>query len=151
MRKAQHASDQELAQLGPRVAQLERENAQLVKGKLPGLIPLLIDEVLPVQKKYVRDIVFTQAGKGDNKRLEYRVILDNQSSDAVQPKVEVLMFDQNGVQIGYSRLTSEKNPTKPPRVLDVGETRSHAARLTFTWSDNPAYFLVSIDGNFEWF
>lgn len=127
-----HASWQE------RVDQLERDLASHVTGKLPDLNPLTYDKVIEVDQQYVKNLVFSVSRKADTTSYEYQLVMHNRSPIVIQPRVKILLFDRNGLQIGISDLKGLKD-----NVLIPEETRSlHEVFEILLEDREPAYFMI---------
>ncbi len=140
----QRKHERRLAVIEPRIQQLETENAALVQSRLPGLELLEMDRVLTLDRAYVKNIIFSLAGKGENKLYEYRVVLDNREGRIVSPDVEIFLFDHNGIQVGASHLKMRGKGDGSLKPLAAGETRSHAGPMSLDRDVEPAYFLVNV-------
>jgi len=119
---------------------LENEIEELTLNRLPGLIGLNYDEVLKVNKQYVKNIVFTRTGKNGAHLYEYKVVLENHDS-ALQPALKVILFDRNGVQVGMSELSSKAEQGGITR-LDQDEVRTHYAVVQLAADAEPEYFQI---------
>ncbi len=140
----QRKHERRLAEVEPRIRQLEMENAALVQSRFPGLEPLEVDRVIPLNRAYVKNIIFSLAGKGENKLYEYRVVLDNREGRIVSPDVEIFLFDHNGIQVGASYLKMRGKGDGSLKPLAERETRSHAGPMSLDRDAEPAYFLVNV-------
>ena len=123
-----------------RIKTLEGEIKELTLKRLPGLIGLNYDEVLKVDKRYVKNIVFTRTGKNGVHLYEYKVVLENHES-ALQPALKIILFDRNGVQVGMSELSKDAEHGGILR-LDQDEVRSHYAIVKLPDNAEPEYFQV---------
>lgn len=141
----QHKQEQELALLRPKVASLEAEIAELVQGRLPGLKPLEFDKVIPVKKKYVRNIIFTLIGTEDDHSYEYKLTLKNDGLTAVHPIVRVIFFDHLGIQMGYSTIGVDEDNVPTLDVLERGEVRSYTKVVNLPNGRQPRYFKIEVD------
>jgi len=119
---------------------LKDEIQELTLNRLPGLIGLNYDEVLKVDKRYVKNIVFTRTGKKGAHLYEYKVVLENHES-ALQPALKIILFDRNGVQVGMSELSKDAKHGGILR-LDQDEVRSHYAIVQLPDNAEPEYFQV---------
>ncbi|MEE9395773.1 MAG: hypothetical protein V3V31_02050 [Methylococcales bacterium] len=144
----QRKQAQKLAILEPKLAEMEEEIAALVQSRLPHLTALGFDKVLPVDKKYVKNIAFTLAGKGGKKRYEYKMVMDNRSLVSVHPHVQIIFFDKVGIQVGMSELGVDTDGMPTLDVLERGEIRSHVSQVKLTDNTDPQYFAVRIKTGF---
>ena len=123
-----------------RIKTLESEVQALTLNRLPGLMSLNFDEVIEVDKRYVKNIVFTRTGKKGTHLFEYKVVLEN-SNGALQPALKILLFDRSGVQVGMSTL-SHKTEQGGITRLDQDEVRTHYSVVQLPDSSEPEYFQV---------
>ena len=123
-----------------RIKTLGSEIKELTLKRLPGLIGLSYDEVIKVDKHYVKNIVFTRTGKNSAHFYEYKVVLENRES-ALQPALKVILFNRNGVQVGMSELSKDAEHGGILR-LDQDEVRSHYAIVQLPDKAEPEYFQV---------
>lgn len=127
--------EQELKQLRPQLAATERELQMLMEGRFPNLHPLEPDAVIPVQERYVKNIVFTVITRGTDELYEYKLVMENGERHAVTPNFRVLVFDKLGVQVGVDEVLAAKD-------LAVGESRSHSSTLDVFMNGKPRYFAL---------
>lgn len=135
---------EELETLRPQVEKLRREIAELTRSRLPGLEPLEFDKVLAVDREYVRNIVFTLAGKGDPVQYEYKLTTHNGTLNLVHPQVDILFFDHLGIQVGQSRIGVQHDGTPTMDMLERGETRSYSGKVVLSDEVKPEYFRLRI-------
>ncbi len=140
----QRKQAQELARLRPRVSALEAQLDELVHGRLPGLRPLEFDKVIPVDKDYVRNILFTQTGKPGDYRYEYKLTLKNDGLTAVHPIVRVLFFDRAGIQVASSSIGVDRDGQPTLDVLERGEVRSYDQEVPSLRGKEARYFRVEV-------
>ena len=134
----------ELERLRPRVAELEQEVSALVESRLPHLTQLEFDKVFPVDQEYVKNIVFSLAGKGGIRNYEYKLVMENRAFHSIQPHVQVLIFDRNGIQIGLSELGVNEDGKFTQPMLEHEEIRSHVDEIVLSEDATPEYFMVRI-------
>ena len=135
---------QKLALLEPKLVEMEEEIAALVESRLPHLTVLGFDKVLPVDKRYVKNIAFTLAGKGGKKRYEYKMVMDNRGLVSVHPYVQIIFFDKVGIQVGMSELGVDSDGMPTLDMLERGEIRSHVSQVRLTDNIEPKYFTVRV-------
>ena len=123
-----------------RIKTLESEIQALTLNRLPGLIGLNYDEVLNVDKQYVKNIVFTRTGKKGAHLYEYKVVLENHDT-ALQPALKVILFNRSGVQVGMSELSNKVEQGGITR-LDQDEVRTHYSAVQLHRRSEPEYFQV---------
>lgn len=134
----------QLAELEPKIAEFEQEIAQLVESRLPNLRPLEFDKVFHIGEAYVKNIVFTITRKDGIRYYEYKMLMDNQDFVPVPPHVQILLFDRDGIQIGFSELGVDKDGVPTADILERGEIRSHVAQFVLTEDMEPDYFLLRV-------
>ena len=141
----QHKQELELQTLRPKVARLEAEVADLVQGRLPGLKPLEFDKVIPIDKKYVRNVIFTLIGTEDDHRYEYKLTLKNDGLTGVHPIVRVIFFDHLGIQLGDSTIGVDRDNVPTLDILERGEVRSYNKVVQLPDGKQPRYFKIEVD------
>lgn len=142
---AERKQTQELQALRPKIEKLQSDIDMLARSRLPDLTPLEFDKVIPVDKDYVKNIVFTLSGRGIQKAYEYKVVMHNGSLNLVHPQADILFFDDLGIQIGISRLGVQKDGTPTLEMMDRGENRSFSSKLEELSEDSaPKYFRLNI-------
>lgn len=134
----------DLAQARPELEKLRAEVDSLVAGRLPHLTRLEFDKVIPVEKNYVKNLLFTLAGTSKEHRYEYKIVMHNSGLLAVHPLVDVLFFDRVGMQIGVSRLGVREDGTLTLDMLERGEIRSFTGTVETVEDEKPEYFLVRV-------
>lgn len=123
-----------------RIKTLESEIQALTLNRLPGLMSLNFDEVIKVDKQYVKNIVFTRTGKKGSHFFEYKVVLENHNA-ALQPVLKILLFDRSGVQVGMSTLSQNTDQGGLTR-LDQDEIRTHYSVVQLPDKAEPEYFQI---------
>lgn len=141
---AERKQAQELELLRPQVQKLKTDIAAMAQSRLPGLSRLEFDQVIAVDQDYVKNIVFTAAGKGEEKHYEYKIVMHNATLNLIHPQVDILFFDPLGIQVGLSRLGVQKDGTPTLEMLDRGEIRSFSSRIELTDKIQPEYFRLKI-------
>lgn len=131
--------EQELKLLRPRVEASERELQMIMEGRLPNLHSLVPDQVIPVQERYLKNIVFTVVNRGAERIHEYKLVMENTDHQRIQPSFRVMVFDRMGVQVGVDEVVLAEG-------LGVGESRSHASTLDVFMNNQPSYFAIDFDG-----
>jgi hypothetical protein len=116
---------------------------KLVNGRLPGLSELIFDTTLQLNASYVRNLTFTVTGVGDNKRYEYRLVVDNQTGDALFPIIEIMLFDEQGIQTGYVKIDKESATSNEDlEFLEPHEIRAYNGPIPIHRNSKPLYFLL---------
>lgn len=134
--------DKEIKELNAQVVEMTELIAKQVYARLPGLRPLAFDRVIPIDAGQVKNIMFTQSGIGDEQSTEYRVVLYNPGSATTRAHMEIMLFNQAGVQSGRADVGgNELGPA--PIVLDPGEIRSYSDKIGLETGQNaPFYFML---------
>jgi hypothetical protein len=123
---------------------LEQMNA-LVEKRLPGIKPLVFEQVIPLNDHYAKNIVLTMYRSGEETRYEYRLVLFNQEITPVLPRATVYLFDRTGIQTGMSEVIKDGTaPDGHARALAPGEIRSFNGSVKSVEGREPAYFLVDV-------
>lgn len=136
--------NQELETLRPQADKLKRDIETLAQSHLPDLKPLEFDKVLPMEQDYVKNIVFTVSGKGNQKEYEYKMVMHNGTFNMIHPQVDILFFDKVGIQVGISRLGVQDDGTPTLEVMDRGEIRSFTSKIELNDTALPSYFKLKI-------
>lgn len=135
---------EEIEEMRNRMAGMEVEIADLVKSRLPNLTELAFDQVIEVNNRFVKNIVFTVTGKNGQKRFEYKTVLENTGVEAIEPEAKLVFFDRLGIQIGEADIVSGA-PGSEQGPLEPGEARSYYHSVQFPKSLAPRYFRVIIE------
>jgi hypothetical protein len=133
----------EMESMRPEFEKLKADMDKMVRERLPGLIYIEFDKVIPVNLDYIKNIVFTVSGTKDSRKVEYKLLLENGSSYSVTPKLELLFFDKVGIQQGISKIGFEKDPGAR-EILERGETRSFSDSVDLEDGAPPEYFIAKI-------
>ena len=138
-------SKQALETAQARVAELAGKLKALVTGRLPELRPFVLDQTLDIRKGYVKNISFTRVGRGDHRRYEYRLVLENNGREVLTPKVHILLFEDSGIQIGDARPGPKNAANVEDQALDflaAGESRSYVGTVRVEAGKVPRYFTL---------
>jgi len=121
----------------------------LIEGRIPGLLPLKYDEVITVNDKYIRNIIFTLARDGKKRNYEYRLVMHNDTLSVIRPAVEILLFNDIGIQIGVAQVEYVNSSAGTEHAeLYPGEVRSYTSSFDLIRDEAPSYFLlVASDAN----
>jgi hypothetical protein len=124
---------------------VRKENEVLVQKRIPGLQSLIFDETIAIDNPYIRNIIFTQVRNGKQKIYEYRVVMSNDTLSVIHPLVQILLFNEIGIQIGEATVEFRDPSTGKVRpVLDPGEVRSQTAMIRLLRDGEPRYFLLAM-------
>jgi len=117
----------------------------MVQDRIPGLLPLIYDEAITVDAGYIRNIIFTLVKNGKQRSYEYRLVMHNDTLSIISPAVEILLFNDTGIQIGVTQVEYRDASTKTERIaLDPGEVRSYTSSIDLIRDEEPTYFLLAI-------
>ncbi|HYE37724.1 hypothetical protein [Methylocaldum sp.] len=141
---AEKKQAQELQALKPEVEKLRADIAALTVSRLPNLTKLEFDKVIPLDLDYVKNIVFTVAGKDSDKHYEYKIVTHNSGLSLIHPEVDILFFDRVGIQVGLSQIGFHQDGTPNLDMLERGEVRSFSSKVDLTDDSNPEYFRIKI-------
>lgn len=117
------------------------ELALLVAGRIPGLLPLALDVVIPIGEAYIRNASFTRVEEAGVPGYEYKLLLENDSELMVQPLLDLVIFDGVGIEIGRARIGGNGPDDK---ALFPGASRSYAGALALLPGSEPAWFRSQI-------
>ena len=140
-----HRQERELKELRPMVERLEKQVADLVQQRIPGLHPLVFDQLISIDQQYVRNIIFTLIGKEENRQYEYKLTMKNNGLTAVHPIVKILFFDQLGIQVANSVIGVDEHGDPTLDVLERGEVRSYTKTIDLSDGHQARYFMVMVD------
>lgn len=143
-------AEEELQRVTPEVQRLRNDLDALVRGKLPRLRKLEYDRVLALDDRYLKNITFTEIMSRDRRGHEYKLVVQNNSSAPLWPEIQLLIFNELGIQIGSAEIgTGQPNALKTGS-LGVGEARSYTAAMELAdRSATPAYFLIRLPSDGE--
>lgn len=118
---------------------------KLVQERIPGLLPLKFDEAISVDEDYIRNIIFTEVKNGKKRNYEYRLVMHNETLSVIHPKVEILLFNDIGIQIGSAQVGYMDSSSEATRAaLDPGEVRSYTSSINLLRNEEPHYFLLAV-------
>ena len=124
---------------------VRKELDTLVKERIPGLLPLKYDEAISVDDKYIRNIIFTEVKNAKKRNYEYRLVMHNDTLSVIHPKVEILLFNDIGIQIGIAEVDYMNKSSEASHVaLDPGEVRSYTSSINLLRNEEPRYFLLAV-------
>ncbi len=124
---------------------IRNELDTLVRDRIPGLLPLKYDEAITIDNDYVRNIIFTLVKNGKKSTYEYRLVMQNNTLSVIRPVVEILLFNEIGIQIGVTQVEQMDATGGAERsALDPGEVRSYTASINLIRNEEPRYFLLAI-------
>ena len=137
----------ELTETKQLVAAQEVELGALLKQRIPGVARLETEQLIDVNNRYVKKLMFSEAGTGMEKRLTYSAVLKNTGNQPITPAVTILLFDRKGLQTGMAQvIPSAATAPGQEEQLQPGETRSYSGLVQRIRSDadTHSYFLVEV-------
>ncbi len=145
LRSSLAQTEEELHRVTPELQKLRGDLDELVRGKLPRLRKLEYDRVLPLDDQYLKNIIFTEIMNRDSRGHEYKLVVQNNTGAPLWPEVQLLLFNEQGIQVGSAEIgTGQPNALKAGS-LGVGEVRSYTASVNLMdRSATPAYFMIRL-------
>jgi hypothetical protein len=130
---------EQLAAATTEVEESRRAVDSLVAGRIPGLLPFRVDEVLSVDTPFVREISFKPpAAPGSG--YECKLVVENDSSSEIRPALSARVFDDVGIQLAHAQLMDGARDALRP-----DEIRSFFASLEIAKGKVPRYFMLTSD------
>jgi hypothetical protein len=136
-----------LAQQEQEMAVLRGELAALVEERLPRLSPIVLDEVIPINEHYVRNVMFMMTRKQKEQRYEYTLVMDNSTVQHRYPEVKIMLFDRAGIQVGVSTVGYDNQGRPNQDVLERGEIRTHSSFVQIFDESPPEYYLIQVNAS----
>ena len=115
---------------------------QLVKGRIPGLTEIDWGNPIELSTGVVKKIIFTINKRGQEQSYQYLASLHNKSSQAIQPKISILLFNSVGIQIGSSKINQDNSLDAVELSLEIDEIRSNSDTIAVPLGEEPKYFLI---------
>jgi len=134
----------QLSSLQPELARLQAQLDTLVAKRLPGLRRLELDKVIPLDQQYVKSVLFTVTGNTRLRRHEFKLVMRNEDAVALQPRVDVLLFDTLGLQVGQCSAGVFEDGSSILSLLEPGETRSFSGEVEIAEDSKAEYFSVRL-------
>lgn len=134
--------EQLVSNLQHEVAKLKQEKAELVKGNFPKLNRIKWGMPTDLSGRTVENIIFTVSRKGSTRSYQFLARFHNTSTAQKKPHVAVLLFDENGIQVGESNINSETGKYNKPLLLDASEIKSLSSDIFLTRNVEPQFFFV---------
>jgi len=138
--------DNELAKAREKITQMSNDMRALLSNRIPGITELVTNRQVELNDKYFKNITFVRSGVGTSQTIEFSAVLENQTPDPVLPQVDIVLFDELGLQTGAARL--DKSQTVTPVTmseLQPGETRTYSGRITLQRQTPSKYFVVDVN------
>ncbi|MEQ6342646.1 MAG: hypothetical protein M3A44_13620 [Gammaproteobacteria bacterium] len=115
---------------------------QIAKEQPPALIDMQFDKVIPINKGYLKNIMFSVVNRNGQKRYEYRLVFENTATHRVYPHARVTLFNKSQAPIGTDEVSDYDE-------LASGESRSHSALMTHLSGQEPYRFSVDTKGGVD--
>jgi hypothetical protein len=132
-----------LAEAKAAAQRAEEELAALVQGRIPNLQPLVLDQVIPVGRDFVKNIAFAQLREDGVPSTEFKLLLQNDAELMAIPRVRLLIFDRLGVEIARAQVGANQGAaSQEEEILYPGTTRSYGGTFALARDAEPAYFLL---------
>ena len=138
--------ERELSVATAALESVTRERDELVNDRIPGLQPLIYDDTIQVGDHYVRNVIFTLTAKDDSPSYEYRVVFSNDSLSTVIPDLQIVLFNELGIQLGSARVPVDSLAIgELSFTLEPGEVRTHSGAIELFSHQPPQYFVLQVD------
>lgn len=133
-----------ISTLSAELETVKNELDTLVQERIPGLLPLKYDEAITVDDEYIRNIIFTLVKNGKKRSYEYRIVLHNDTLSVIRPAVEIMLFNDIGIQIGVTQIEyTDASSGTVSSALYPGEVRSYTSSIDLLRDEDPSYFLLA--------
>lgn len=140
--QTEREQSQESQRLRPEHQHLQAAITALRQNRLPEAIPLEFDRLIPVDRDYVKAIIFTLAGKGIEQYYEYKILLENTDLFSIHPQLDILFLDRRGIRVGWARMGVQNDGTPTLERLEHNESRTHSAHIEVDPGFQPEYFRL---------
>jgi hypothetical protein len=110
----------------------------------PNMLQLKFDQILEINREYIKSGIFMVVGTKDKRDLEYKIVLKNNRQGNITPLVDIVFFNALGNQIGVSHIGSNNDGKPTGEVLAGGEVRSFDGVLDLTNVGQPEYVMFKI-------
>ncbi|MGB0720837.1 MAG: hypothetical protein ACPGU7_00445 [Gammaproteobacteria bacterium] len=131
--------DAEFAALETEMADLRKQMEAIVQGRVPGLNKIVYDRVIDVDDKYLKNVIFTVSRKGSETSYGFNISLHNRSPNVIEPKLDLYLFNDSGLQIGAASLKGLSD-----QVLIPDEQRSFNGQIELNLNGEPTYFMANV-------
>jgi hypothetical protein len=111
----------------------------LILGRIPGLLPFQVNEPIPVDTPFVRELSFKPMSPPAFGH-ECKLVIENDSNSEIRPALSVVLFDDVGIELTRAQLMDGVRDE-----LRVDEIRSFFASLEIAEGSVPSYFLLTSD------
>jgi len=140
-------AQEELNQVKQELAKSLGDIESLLKGQLPGLTRIEYDQVVVLNEKYLKNIIFNKVNSKNLKGYEFRVVMQNDTLATIWPRFKINFFDEHGVHLSTVQAGDEKEAPMQIDPLGPGEERAGSSAV-IKLSDNekmPYFFLIRLN------
>ena len=109
---------------------------------LPKTVSLKLEQFLDVNREYVKRAFFVLAGKKENRILEYKIVLKNDTKINVVPKFDIVFFNTAGNAVGTAKFGYHDDGSPSKKVLEKGEVRSINGTFDVSNMPLPELFMI---------
>jgi len=140
-------AQEELNTVKPALAKSLGEIESLLKGQLPGLTRIEYDQVIGLNEKYLKNIIFNKVNSKNLKGYEFRVVMQNDTLNTIWPRFKVHFFDEHGVHISTVQAGEEKDALIKVDPLGPGEERAGSSAIIKLLDSEkmPYFFLIRLN------
>jgi hypothetical protein len=138
---------EELDRVKPELAKSLGDIESLLKGQLPGLTRIEYDQVISLNEKYLKNIIFNKVNSKNLKGYEFRVVMQNDTLGTVWPRFKIHFFDEHGVHINTVQAGYEKEALMQIDPLGPGEERADSSAVVKLLDNEkmPYFFLIRLN------
>ena len=140
-------SQEELNRLKPELEKSLTEVQSLLKGQLPGLMPIEYDQVLTLNKGYLKNIIFNKVSSKNLRGYEFRIVMQNDTLATIWPQFKIHFFDEHGIHINSVQVSDDKESLMKVDPLASGEERSESSAMIKLLDNEkiPYFFLIRLN------
>lgn len=136
----------DLARAQEKITEMNDDLRILLANRIPGISELVMNRQIEVNNQYVRNVTFVQSGIGDTKTIEFSTVLQNTRPDPILPKVDIVLFDEFGLQTGTVRLDKKQTVTPVDFAeMQPGETRTYSGQIRLQRQTPSKYFVFQVE------
>lgn len=128
------------------ITEMNNDLRILLANRIPGISELAFDRQIELNDRYVKNITFVQSGVGEEASIEFSAVLQNARSGPILPQVDVVLFDEAGLQTGIVQLDKAQT-VSPVEVAELkpGESRTYSAQIPMNRDAPSKYFVVDVN------
>ena len=125
----------EISNLKPELEKVKGQLQALTENRFPNLKRLRTNQVIDIDHKYVKSVLFTTIKQDNRTHYKYLIVMENDTVQKIKPSFRVLLFDEFGVHAA----TNERHD---PKVLPSGESRDYTSGIEFFYDTQPKHFFI---------